>query len=111
MQIYAKQVNQVIFKKTLQSDNPENMQEETRLAHSKMAELHQLLEKLDLEAEADEEEEISSGLDLTYEQMDQMLGKCPLHTELKKKLEKVGARFILPLLLCSQYYDCTSLLY
>ena len=63
------------------------MQDETRRARDEITRLQKHLEKMDQEEE--EEEEEAEAIQLTCEEMEQMLGHSPLHTELKNQLNKV----------------------
>ncbi len=50
--------------------------------------LQHRLDKMDTEQEEDDAE--VEAMQLTREEMEQMLGKSPLHTELKNQLDKVS---------------------
>lgn len=63
-------------------------QEETRKAQQKIEQLQLRLEDIDLDDGSDEDDG-GEGLQLTREQMEQILGNSPLHTELRKHLDKV----------------------
>ncbi len=63
------------------------VQGETRKARDEITQLQQRLDKMDQEEE--EEEEEVEAIQLTRQEVEQMLGKSPMHTELKNQLDKV----------------------